>query len=191
MTLNAEIARELLNYDPETGALTWRPRDRRWFKTEQAYKTWNTRYAGSPAGVYLTRPDGYRRHHIKVLGRSYCVGPVIWLYMTGDWPRGEVDHTDRDPWNQRWRNLRDVTAAENSRNKSAQAREKGCGYPGVNFHRQAGAWHARVGHNGKQVHLGLHDTLLDAVSARKRAERELGFSPGHGQPRPDRSISNG
>ena len=191
MTLNADTVRELLHYDPETGALTWKPRDRRWFKTERSCNAWNARYAGEPAGAHKIHPSGYNYHHVSVLGRCYYAGPLVWLLMTSAWPQGEVDHIDRDPLNQKWSNLRDVSASVNSRNKSAQARIKGQGYPGVNFRRQEGVWCARIGYNGKQMSLGYHKTLLDAVAARKRAEREFGFSPGHGQPRPERSISNG
>ena len=46
MKLTAEIARQLLDYDPETGELTWKPRGSHWFASESAFKSWNTKYAG-------------------------------------------------------------------------------------------------------------------------------------------------
>src|SRR5690554_2460269 len=162
MKIDADTVRELLDYDPETGELTWKPRARRWFKSDRAHKIWNTRYAGTTAGTYVTRPDGYKQHRIKVLGRLYCAGPLVWLYKTGGWPQGQIDHIDRNACNQAWNNLRDVTAAENSRNKSMYARGKGRGYPGVWFNRQRGIWYAYITYSGKQIHLGYHKTLLDA-----------------------------
>lgn len=47
--LTAEIARELLDYDPLSGALTWKKRDRKWFSRSNQWKNWNGRYAGRQA----------------------------------------------------------------------------------------------------------------------------------------------
>lgn len=42
---------------------------------------------------------------------------IVWLWVTGKWPRGNIDHIDKDAMNNRWSNLRDVTHKENMSNK--------------------------------------------------------------------------
>lgn len=49
--ITAEIVREFLNYDQDTGVLTWRPRAEHWFATHNAFATWNT-LAGLPGTRY-------------------------------------------------------------------------------------------------------------------------------------------
>jgi hypothetical protein len=46
--LTQKICRELLDNNEATGALTWRYRDRAWFKTDRAWKSWNAKHAGNP-----------------------------------------------------------------------------------------------------------------------------------------------
>ena len=36
-----EIVREFLDYYPGTGILIWKYRDRKWFKSNGSWKTWN------------------------------------------------------------------------------------------------------------------------------------------------------
>ncbi len=45
---------------------------------------------------------------------------VIWYWMTGEWPKKDrvIDHIDRDPSDNRWKNLRNVTRSQNNRNRS-------------------------------------------------------------------------
>jgi hypothetical protein len=52
LELTQEIVRELLDYDPATGSLTWRTRDRKWFKFDRDQNAWNKRFAGQPALTY-------------------------------------------------------------------------------------------------------------------------------------------
>lgn len=44
------------------------------------------------------------------------------------------------------------------------------GAPGVSFHTRIGMWQARIGLNGKRVHLGYFSSLEAAVEARMVAE---------------------
>lgn len=62
--------------------------------------------------------DGNGRITIEYFGKATPATHVIWYWMTGKFPeRGLViDHVDRDPSNNRWRNLRKCTIRENCQN---------------------------------------------------------------------------
>jgi hypothetical protein len=92
------IVRELLIYDPVTGLFEWRRRDRKWFRSNHDWKTWNTKNAGKRAFTYTD--DGCNTGSIFGLGVQ--AARVAFLYMTGRWPDPEVDHRN---WSQRGRSL--------------------------------------------------------------------------------------
>lgn len=48
----------LLDYDPNTGILIWKYRPRNLFKSNRAYSTWNSRYAGKQAFTAIDK-KGY------------------------------------------------------------------------------------------------------------------------------------
>lgn len=112
-SLSAERVRELLDYDPSTGIFTNRAR-------RQRVKV------GAPAGY--TRKDGYVA--IGLDGQKYFAHRLAWLYMTGSWPKNEVDHRDLNTSNNAWANLRDATHAENHCNVRMYRNNK-TGFKGV------------------------------------------------------------
>jgi len=94
--------RDILWYDPETGVFIWlRPPKH------------NSKLLGKPAGN--TRPDGYTT--IRINGEAYYAHRLAFLYMTGQWPEPETDHIDRNPFNDRWSNLREATSSLNKYNQ--------------------------------------------------------------------------
>jgi hypothetical protein len=97
-TLTAEKLRKALDYDPETGAFTWRFRD-------DVCKGANTRFAGKPAGC-LT-PSG--NVNIGVYGPLYMAQRLAWLHVHGEWPPGSLEHIDGDKTNNALANLRLVS----------------------------------------------------------------------------------
>ena len=89
---------EVLHYDPETGAVSWRDQTR-----------------GRRAVVGCKRPDG--RSRVVIDGVRYVVSRLCWFYAHGAWPAGQVDHINGDPTDDRLVNLRDVPAALNNQNR--------------------------------------------------------------------------
>lgn len=98
--LTADEVRRLLSYDPETGSLHWKDHKRRC-------------YIGKPAG-YVSK-DSYAK--VKIRARIYMAHRLIWLIMTGEWPKEQIDHRDLNRSNNRWANLREATRAQNGYNR--------------------------------------------------------------------------
>lgn len=85
---------------------------------------------------------------------------------TGLW----TDHKDGDGLNNRRSNLRDATPQQNCAN-SAGRLPGASGYRGV-FRKRA-KWGARIGHNGRTIHLGTFADPEDAARAYDEAARQL------------------
>lgn len=175
--LTYEIVRELLDYDPETGALTWRPRDRKWFKSDRSWKAWGTYLSGKPAFTSVNA-DGYRQG--KILYAAYHAHRIAWLHYYGSWPNDQIDHIDGDRANNRISNLRAVSQAENNRNMKRFCTNTS-GLVGVCWDESRGKWMARITVGSKYKHLGRFDDFNDAAKARKAAEIKYGFHENHGR----------
>jgi hypothetical protein len=144
--LTYEQLREYLNYDPETGEFTWiKPR--------------NYKKPGEAAG-YVSRTKGV---YIWFAGKGYRAHRVAWLWMTGSWPKHQIDHIDRNQNNNIWANLRDATPAQNSQNTSRSVRSVS-GVKGVVWDKSCKRWKAHITCN-KVVHvIGYYDDLDMAAS---------------------------
>ncbi len=162
--LSQSQLRALLSYDPLTGEFVWLPRT----VTHYAHQTWNTRFAGKPAGT--PTPDGLQ---IRIESKSYRANRLVWLYMTGAWPSDLVDHIDGNPLNDRWINLRAASQIQNSWNRKLTCNNKS-GYPGVRRPKWGKKWIAEIRHKGVHCHLGLYDTFEEAKVARCAAEQPRG-----------------
>lgn len=156
-TLTAEILRELLDYDPDTGV--FRNRIRRG----------NRGIAGAVTGT--KRPTGYVI--IGIEGLDYYAHRLAWLYVHGEWPKADIDHIDGDPSNNRIHNLRDVSTTVNCQNHRGPKTGSQLGVLGVHKHRRK--YIAWICINKKKTYLGLYETpeMAHAVYlAYKRAFHE-------------------
>ena len=119
--------------------------------------------AGTIAGH--RRRDG--RLIICVDGTSYYASRLAWLYMKGDWPSREIDHRDLDKTNERWRNLRHATHAQNQSNSRAR-RHNRSGLKGVSAV-ASGRFQAKIQVAGKTKHLGYFKTAARAHAVYRKA----------------------
>jgi len=154
--LSFERLREVLDYDPETGRFTWlvdRP---------QRVK------AGDLAGyIDKSRGDGYYR--IGIDRQWYQASRLAFLWMTGEWPQGEVDHKNANTKDDSWSNLRDATRPQNQHNRGVR-KDSSTGFKGVRFQRSAhgnrcGYYVAQIRVNGKRVYIGSFKTAEEAAAA--------------------------
>lgn len=172
MPLSQALVKELLDYDPITGALTWRHRARKWFNSDRAQKSWNTRRAGKVAGS-VDISNGYVE--IGILGEKYWLHRVAFLYVNGYMP-DFVDHDNGARDVNVAGNLNEATRSSNARNSKRRA-DNASGATGVYWHRGAQKWMVCIGSR----YVGLFANFADAVAARKAEERASGYHPNHGR----------
>ena len=151
--LTAERLREVLHYCPETGLFTWIVAVGRRVR------------AGDRAGT----ADNQGYAVITFAGRRYLAHRLAWLYTFASWPKGEIDHSNRDRGDNRLKNLREATRSENQQNTLTPSRNTS-GHKGVVWHGRARKWQACLMVNQRQVYLGTFASPESAIAARKAAE---------------------
>lgn len=153
--LTAARLRELLSYDPETGLFRWKINQR-------------PERAKDPAGT-INKRLGYVV--IQVGGKLRYAHRLAWLYCTGAWPAGSIDHINGDKADNRRANLRDVSHAVNCANQHrAQGR---AGMLGAVWTERTKNWRGVITRDDKQVHLGYFATPEEAHAAYLEAKRRL------------------
>lgn len=145
MQITQELLLERFDYDEKSGNLVYR------------YDISGRAMAGQIAG---TLNKGYLRIAIK--SRTYAAHRLIWLYMTGSNPEGDIDHIDGDRSNNRWSNLRKASRSENLCNTSIRKNKSSSGVKGVHFCKTSKAWIARLRVGGKFVYREKFETLEEA-----------------------------
>lgn len=126
--------------------------------------------ANEEAGYQLK--NGYK--NIKILGNTYSVHRVIWLWMEGFWPEPQIDHIDRDPSNNKWENLRMVSSVCNIRNQGINSVNT-TGVKGVCPYKDSGKYFVYVYINRKSYHIGSFTDFTEAVFHRLAAEQCIGW----------------
>ena len=158
--ITAERLRELLSYDPETGAFTWLvKRPGRWNKSP-----------GTAAGSFDTK--GYLL--ITLDSQRFSAHRLAFLYMTGEWPKKCIDHIDGDSANNRFKNLRDVDQSTNMQNLQASKALTNRSTPFLGVRRAdsiKNPWAATIKVCGKFKHLGVFKTPELAHAAYLSAKR--------------------
>jgi hypothetical protein len=92
--MTIERLKEMLEYDPTTGAFTWRQRPHA--KSRQK--------PGDIAGVLKNNGNGSYRY-IGIDSRQYLASQLAWLYVHGVWAKGHVGVKNSDPSDLRADNL--------------------------------------------------------------------------------------
>ena len=87
-------------------------------------------------------------------------------------PDQEVDHVNRNGFDNRRENLRLCSHAENVRNRSSY-KNNSSGFKGVSFHKGTGKWQARIRIDERLQHLGVHATAEEAARAYDAAAIEI------------------
>jgi hypothetical protein len=161
--MNAERARELIRYEPETGEFFYTARRSNACRKDGRAGTQGQR------GVVIVRLDG----------KTYLAHRVAFLLMTGEWPKNDVDHIDGVPSNNRWSNLRDVPHKNNTYNiHGTPSHKRHSRLLGAHWCSQGQHWKSSITVDGKAIYLGVFASDEEASSAYLEAKRRL--HPGFG-----------
>lgn len=139
--LTAENARQILDYDAETGEF----RNRR-------------------TGKQIGWVDRYGYRVISVAGCKRFAHRLAWLYVLGEWPSGEIDHINGDPLDNRLANLRLATRSQNLANTKLLPSNTS-GFKGVSFSKKLHRWRASICINQQRKHLGFFNSPEAAHAA--------------------------
>lgn len=177
VALTQKFLKESIEYDESTGIVTWKERPRYHFKNFSTYLCWNSKFKGKQIGNKNNK-DIYI--NFTLFNKRTRLHRAIFLYKTGKLPE-MVDHINGIKTDNRWYNLREVTARENSKNTSIRSNNKS-GVIGVHYNKKDKCWVAQIGVDGVGIHLGSFNDLDSAIKARKQAEDKYGFHSNHGRP---------
>jgi len=108
-----------------------------------------------------------------IRGRNYHVSRIAWLLHTGEWPKHQIDHINRNPSDNRIENLRDVPHVVNQYNRGEWGPGRKCtGAIGVQLEK-SGRFGARIKVSGRVKCLGRFDTIEAARAAYLAAKTVL------------------
>lgn len=178
--LTGDLVRQIVDYDKNTGVFTWKRRPFEHFKTKRAFATYNSRFAGRPAGTkhICKKNDTNTYLRIKIGDRPRPAHRLVFLWMYNRWPEEQVDHINRNGLDNRLCNLREVTPRENMRNKRLY-KNNSTGECGVTVFQ--GSYVASIAVGGKNIYLGSFQDIRLAKAARDKAISENGYHKNHGR----------
>ena len=142
---SVETIEELLNYDSETGILTWKETKRNRKKGERAGCVDNLGYRVLSCGS----------------NRNFKAHRLIWKLMTGEDPKGTIDHINGDRDDNRWENLREADMSQQNFNKKSRG-----------YNKRGNAYQVVVRAYGEIRRKTVH-TEEDAIKTRDEFRKEL------------------
>ena len=146
-----------LNYDPLTGVFTWRSPGRR-------------RVVGRTVGSW----DMHGYLTVRLAKRSYKLHRLAWFYVTGSWPKNDIDHINGVRHDNRYSNLRDVPRKTNLENRATiVGLPTKTGLMGAYYDKRRNNYYARISHGNKNINLGCYETALEAHQSYLKAKSEI------------------
>ncbi len=154
MQINQKSLNDLFSYDELTGVLVW-------IGHHQKFR--NGLVAGTDNG------DGYIR--VTIDRRPYLAHRLIWLMVHGNLPEC-IDHINGDGSDNRLRNIRAASKADNCRNRGKNSNNTS-GYKGVCLHKPSGKFRAAIRIGDRVISLGHYNSAEDAHNAYAGASLKL------------------
>ena len=137
-----EKLKRLYQYDQDTGVISLDGQPKGWV-CENGYMYVNTKFGN------------------KVLAHR-----LAWLLHHGEWPKGDIDHINRNRSDNRIENLRDVSRSANLLNHDTPLLK------GIFWDSARDKWRVRTGRNGTMKRF---TSFCDAYKFRKKTLEEAAF----------------
>ena len=145
-----EYLKTILTYDSITGLFYWN---------------------NSKPGIRKDRVAGSLKNgHIYIQhgNEKYLAHRLAWLYVSGEWPKNEIDHKNNIGNDNRWCNLREATRGQNNYNSSLYSNNSS-GYKGVSWHIREKRWRAYIRIHTKRINIGSYNIKEEAALAYNKA----------------------
>jgi hypothetical protein len=153
--LTRKQVRDALDYNPETGNLTWK-------------QCRGGCRAGGVAGTLHS--SGYWR--INFAGELNYAHRLVWLHVHGRFPIEDIDHIDGNRLNNMISNLRECSRRSNNTNKIASGKNTS-GTIGVHFDKARNKWVAHISVDVKCPLRKRFNTKDEAIVARLEWVKEF------------------
>ena len=149
-----EFVRDILHYNPKTGSITWKNREK-WLN-------------GKEAGY--ANEKGY----IRIMCRRITMRAhrIAWYLYYEEEPPEQIDHINGCASDNRICNLRLANQDQNLWNRKL-SRNNSSGIKGVTFSKACNKWVARVAANKKTYYLGSFRELKEAAIAVSKSRKKL------------------
>lgn len=149
---HAELIK-MLNYDAQSGEMSWRnPAGR------------------NPKEIGSIHANG--RRYITISRKSYGAHRLAWFYVKGRWPKGNVRPINGDYLDLRLENLVVESPSDTARHSKHRINNTS-GYRGVSWDKTRGKWIATIRENNAQRSLGRFDTKEAAAEAFEVARQRI------------------
>lgn len=162
--ITAELLRTLVRYDPETGEFT---------RIAHVFSETGRRSGQSKLGPMTRKPNTVGYIIFSVNRINVLAHRLAWLYMTGEWPDGVIDHINGNRADNRWGNLRLSDATLNQQNQRKAKEGSIVDLLGVTVDKASGKYIAQITHNYRHIHIGRFDTASEAYAAYLGAKRVI------------------
>ena len=110
---------------------------------------------------------------MKINGREYKAHQLAWLYVYGEFPNCPLDHKNTISCDNRIKNLRILTPAQNSQNMSKPHKDSKSGFLGVSYIKLKKIFRAEIMTNGKRLYIGESKTAEAAGAAYLETKKKL------------------
>lgn len=169
-----ERLKQLIDYDPANGVMTWRPRSEADFSSKNPHYTgarlahrWNSQFAGKSCGC----DNGAGYLVTRIGGMSIKAHRIAFAIYHGRWPGEMVDHINGIKSDNRIENLREVTRSQNLQNQ--RVRKGTSAYKGVTWDKGMSAWLVQIRLNKVNNRVGFYDDEVVAARAYDAAAIQL------------------